>query len=313
MLKYIAGRLLLTVPVVAIVAVILFAMLYFTPGDPALVIAGDQATPDEVERVRVALNLDEPVRVRFLTWIGQLLQGDLGTSIFTGQPVLAMIAQRAEPTIAVAVLAVMLSLAIGVPTGVLAAWQHGGRFDRLFGIISSVSFSVPVFVSAYGLAYIFASTLGWLPVQGYVPPEAGFGDFLARLILPSVTISLIYATLLANVTRSVMIEILAQDYIRTAVTKGVSSSQILFRHALKNAAIPIITVAGTGIGIMIGGTVVIETIFALPGLGRLTVDAIMHRDYPVIQGVVLVSSIAYVVLNVLIDLSYVLFDPRVRY
>ncbi len=313
MLGYVIRRALLTIPVVAIVAAIVFAMLYFTPGDPALVIAGDQATPAQIERIRVALHLDQPPYVRFFAWIGQFLQGDLGVSVFTGQPVTYMIAQRLEPTLSLVVLAVLISVGVGVPAGVIAAWRQGGTFDKVFVAASTFSFSVPVFISAYGLAYIFATTLGWLPVQGFSPIQDGLGDFVSRLIMPAIAISMIYATLIANVTRSSMLDVLGQDYIRTAITKGVPRSQVLFRHALKNAAIPVITVVGNGIGVLIGGTVIIETIFAIPGIGRLTVDAIMHRDYPVIQGVVLLSSIAYVLLNLIVDLTYVVFDPRVRY
>lgn len=313
MLSYVARRILMTIPVAAVVAIVLFGMLYLTPGDPALVIAGDAATPAEVEHVRVALGLDQPAYIRFLSWIGQLLRGDLGVSVFSGQPVLTLIAQRLEPTASLLLCSIAFSALIGIPAGVFAAWRQGGLFDRMFGLASVFTFSVPVFISAYGLAYIFATTLGWLPVQGFVPLSAGFWPFLSRLIMPSLAIGLVFATLIANVTRTAMIDVLGQDYIRTAITKGVPRSHILFRHALKNAAIPIVTVLGTGLGLLIGGTVVIETIFAVPGVGRLTVDAITHRDYPVIQGVVLLSSFAHVTVNLLVDLSYVFFDPRIRY
>jgi peptide/nickel transport system permease protein len=313
MLAYAIRRILMAVPVLAVVAIVVFGLLYLTPGDPALVIAGDQASPEDVARIRVSLGLDQPFFIRFGNWLGHVLRGDLGTSIFSSQPVTYLIGQRLAPTLSLLAFSVILAIAIGVPFGVFAAWKPGRIADRALTLYTTAGFSIPVFVAGYILAYIFASSLHWLPVQGFTPITEGFGPFLRSLLLPAVTMSLVYSAVIARVTRAAMLEVLSQDYIRTARAKGVRPVLILFRHALKNAAVPIVTVIGIGIATLIGGTVVTENVFAIPGLGRLTVDAILHRDYPIIQGMVLLSSAAYVLVNLLVDLSYTLFDPRIRY
>jgi peptide/nickel transport system permease protein len=313
MFAYVVRRVLATIPVMAIVALFVFSLLYIAPGDPAAVIAGDQATPDDVERIRASLGLDRPYLVRFGAWVFDILRGDLGVSIFTNLPVSTMIQQRIEPTLSLMVVTLILAVTIAVPMGVVAAWRQGTAIDRAVMGFAVLGFSVPVFVVGYVLAYIFALELDWLPVQGYTRWEFGFWPWLQNLILPSIALGSVYIALIARITRATMLEVLQQDYIRTAKAKGLGQRAILFLHALKNAAVPIITVIGIGIALLIGGAVVTESVFAIPGLGRLTVDAILRRDYPVIQGVVLLFSFVYVLVNLAIDLAYTLFDPRIRY
>lgn len=313
MFAYVVRRILATIPVMAIVALFVFSLLYLAPGDPAAVIAGDQATPADVERIRQSLGLDRPFLIRFGEWAWHILRGDLGTSIFTNLPVTTMIGQRIEPTLSLMVLTLILSVSVAVPLGVVAAWKQGTLVDRAVMGFAVLGFSVPVFVVGYLLAYIFALELDWLPVQGYTPFSEGFIPWLQNLILPAIALGGVYIALIARITRASMLEVLQQDYIRTARAKGAGQTSILFLHALKNAAVPIVTVIGIGIALLIGGAVVTESVFAIPGLGRLTVDAILRRDYPVIQGVVLLFSFVYVLVNLLIDLLYTLFDPRIRY
>jgi peptide/nickel transport system permease protein len=313
MLAYATRRILATIPVMLVVAFFVFSLLYLAPGDPAAIIAGDQATPADVERIRASLGLDRPFLVRFGEWLWQIMHGDLGTSIFTNLPVSHMIAQRVEPTLSLMVLTITFSIIFAIPLGVLAAWKHGSWIDRGVMVLAVFGFSVPVFVVGYLLAYIFALQLDWLPVQGFVSISQGLWPFLRNMILPTVALGLVYVALLARITRATMLEVLSQDYVRTAKAKGVGQRAVLFVHALKNAAVPIVTVLGIGVALLIGGAVITESVFAIPGLGRLTVDAILRRDYPVIQGVVLLFSFVYVLVNLAVDLLYTLFDPRIRY
>ncbi|MGJ5136264.1 MULTISPECIES: ABC transporter permease [unclassified Bradyrhizobium] len=313
MLTYALRRVLSTLPVMAIVALFVFSLLYIAPGDPAVVIAGDQASPADVERIRANLGLDQPFLVQFGSWVWRLLHFDLGTSIFTNLPVSALIAQRIEPTLSLMMVTLVLTIIIAVPLGVIAAWKAGTWIDRIIMAFAVFGFSVPVFVVGYILAYVFALKFDWLPVQGYTPLAQGFWPWLQNLILPSVALGCVYIALIARITRAAMLEVLQQDYIRTARAKGLGQGGILFIHALKNAAVPIVTVVGIGIALLIGGAVVTESVFAIPGLGRLTIDAILRRDYPVIQGIVLLFSFVYVLVNLLIDVTYTLVDPRIRY
>ncbi|MGJ5034033.1 MULTISPECIES: ABC transporter permease [unclassified Bradyrhizobium] len=313
MLTYALRRVLSTLPVMAIVALFVFSLLYIAPGDPAVVIAGDQASPADVERIRANLGLDQPFLVQFGSWVWRLLHFDLGTSIFTNLPVSALIAQRIEPTLSLMMVTLVLTIIIAVPLGVIAAWKAGTWIDRIIMAFAVFGFSVPVFVVGYILAYVFALKFDWLPVQGYTPLAQGFWPWLQNLILPSVALGCVYIALIARITRAAMLEVLQQDYIRTARAKGLGQDGILFIHALKNAAVPIVTVVGIGIALLIGGAVVTESVFAIPGLGRLTIDAILRRDYPVIQGIVLLFSFVYVLVNLLIDVTYTLVDPRIRY
>ncbi len=313
MFAYIIRRILATIPVMAVVAVFVFALLYLSPGDPAAIIAGDTATVDDIARIRAHLGLDRPVYIQFGTWVWRLLHGDLGISIFTNLPVAKLIEQRLEPTVALSLATLIVSVSVAIPMGVLAAWRAGSWIDRVVMVFAVLGFSVPVFVLAYLLIYVFAIWSDLLPVQGYVSIRQGFRPFLSHIILPSVALGMIFAALIARITRASMLDVLAQDYIRTAQAKGLSSEQVLIGHALKNAAVPIVTVIGIGVALLIGGVVVTETVFAIPGLGRLTVDAILRRDYPIIQGIILIFSGAYVMVNLLVDLSYTLLDPRIRY
>jgi len=312
-LAYAARRVLSTIPVMAVVALFVFSLLYIAPGDPAAIIAGDQASPADVERIRAGLGLDRPFLIRFGGWVWDVLHGDLGHSIFTNLPVTTMISQRIQPTMLLMLLTVVVSIAIAVPLGVIAAARQGSLVDRAIMLGAVFGFSVPVFVVGYLLAYIFALQLDWLPVQGFVPLSRGLWPCLRTLILPSVALGGIYIALIARITRATMLEVLSQDYIRTARAKGLGRRAVLYLHALKNAAVPIVTVIGIGVALLIGGAVVTESVFAIPGLGRLTVDAILRRDYPVIQGVVLLFSFMYVLVNLGVDLLYTLFDPRIRY
>lgn len=313
MFAFIVRRIITTIPVMAFVALFVFSLLYIAPGDPAAIIAGDQASPADVERIRQSLGLDRPYLVRFGEWFFRVLQGDLGTSIFTSLPVTQLIAQRIEPTVSLMVLTLILAVSIAVPLGVLAAWKAGTWIDRSVVAFAVFGFSVPVFVIGYLLAYTFALKLDWVPVQGYTPLSQGLWPWFKNLILPSITLGTVYIALIARITRATMLDVLQQDYIRTARSKGVAQNSILFLHALKNAAVPIITIIGIGVALLIGGAVVTESVFAIPGLGRLTLDAILRRDYPVIQGVVLIFSFVYVLVNLIIDLIYTLVDPRIRY
>ncbi|HJS32604.1 MAG TPA: ABC transporter permease [Alphaproteobacteria bacterium] len=313
MFAYIVRRIFATIPVMGVVALFVFSLLYITPGDPAAVIAGDLATDDDIARIRSKLGLDEPFVVRFGSWLWGVLQGDLGISIFTNLPVTKLIGQRIEPTVALSVSTLLVAIVVAVPLGVIAAWKAGQWIDRAVMIFAVLSFSIPVFVLAYLLIFAFSLSLDILPVQGYASIGEGLWPFIERLILPSVALGLTYAALIARITRASMLEVLSQDYIRTAQAKGLATDKVLIGHALKNAAVPIVTIIGIGVALLISGVVVTETVFAIPGIGRLTVDAILRRDYPIIQGVILIFSAAYVLINLAVDLSYTLLDPRIRY
>ncbi len=312
MWRYAARRVLATLPVMAVVALFVFSLLYIAPGDPAAIIAGDQASAEDIARIRISLGLDRPFAVRFGEWLWRVLHGDLGTSIFTNLSVTHMIGQRVGPSLSLMLLTLLLSVAVAVPVGVLAAARVGSWLDRLVMLAAVVGFSVPVFVIGYGLAYVFALQLDWLPVQGYVPLAQGLWPWLSRLILPTLALSGIYIALIARTTRAAMLEVLGQDYVRTARAKGLATLPVLYLHALKNASVPIVTVIGLGVALLIGGAVVTESVFAIPGIGRLVVDAILRRDYPVIQGVTLLFSLLYVLVNLGVDLLYVVLDPRIR-
>jgi peptide/nickel transport system permease protein len=310
---FIIRRLLSTLLVMGLVGVFIFLLLHLSPGDPAAIIAGDNATPTQIEAIRTSLGLNDPLHVQFGRWAVRVLNGDLGISIFSNVPVATLIAQRVWPTISLACTTIVLAVALALAAGVLAAWRAGRLADRLVMILSVVGFSVPVFVVGYLLIYVFAITLRWLPVQGYSPLAEGFWPWASHLILPSTALGLAYVALIARITRTAMLDVLAEDYMRTARAKGVATGPMLFKHALKSAGVPIVTVVGIGIALLIGGVVITETVFNLPGIGRLVVDAISKRDYPIIQGVILLFSGVYVIINLLVDLSYTLLDPRIRY
>ena len=305
MLAYIARRLVATLPVMGTVAIVVFAILRLTPGDPAAIIAGDSATSEQLQHIRAQMGLDKPIYVQFLLWLVQLLRGDLGVSLISGVPVSGMIADRIGPTVALGTAIIVFSVIVAIPLGVMAAWRQGTLLDRSVTAFSVFGFSVPVFVNGYLLILLFSIVLGWLPVQGYRPLAAGFWPFFERLILPTLALSTAY---IALITR-----IMGEDYIRTARAKGVKESTVLIRHALRNAAVPIVTIIGVGIATLISGVVVTESVFNLPGLGRLVVEAVLARDYPLIQGLILFFSLTYILINLLVDVLYTVFDPRIRY
>ena len=313
MLNFLVRRLLSTVPVLLIVAVIVFLMLRLTPGDPAAVLAGDAANTEQIAEIRRGLGLDKSVPEQFIIWFGKLITGDLGQSYYYKTEVTTLIGQRLEPTVSLALITITIAVLVAVPLGVLAAWRFGGWLDKSLMGFSVLGFSVPVFVLAYLLIWLVSLKLGWLPVQGYRRLGNGFGPWLTHLLLPAITLSVIYIALIARVTRASVLDTLGEDYIRTARAKGLPERKVLLRHALANAAVPIITVIGIGIALLIGGVVVTESVYAILGLGRLTVDAVLARDFPTIQGVILLFSVVYVGINLLVDLSYVFFDPRIRY
>ena len=313
MASYLVRRLLAAIPVLGFVALFVFLLLRLTPGDPAAIIAGDNASPDQLERIRESLGLNEPLYAQFFTWIGRLLQGDLGTSVISGVPVARMMAERLEPTLALALCTIVVAIVVAVPLGVIAAWCHRTWADGVVMALSVFGFSIPVFVIGYLLIQLFAIELRWLPVQGYRSVWDGFWPFAERLVLPTLTLATIYMALIARITRTSMLEILGEDFVRTARAKGLKEHVVLLRHALRNAAVPVITVIGVGFTLLISGVVVTESVFNIPGLGRLTVDAVLARDYPVIQAVILLASALYVGVNLLIDVAYTLLDPRIRY
>ncbi|WP_089941418.1 ABC transporter permease [Candidatus Entotheonella palauensis] len=313
MQTYIFKRLLATIPVMVVVALFVFALLHLSPGDPAAVIAGDYASPADVEKIRHKLGLDKPIHVQLGIWLWNVVRGDLGTSIFSGLPVTKLIGQRLEPTLALTVTTMLIAILIAVPMGVIAAWTAGTWVDRLVMVVAVLGFSLPVFWLGFLLIYGFSLQLELLPVQGYVSYKKGLMPFLKHLILPSLTLGLVYLALIARMTRASMLEVMREDYMRTAHAKGLKPHVVLLWHGLKNAALPIVTIIGVGVALLIGGVVVTESVFAIPGLGRLTVDAILHRDYPVIQGIILVFSGVYVLINLLVDVLYTFLDPRIRY
>lgn len=313
MAAYILRRMVSTIAVMAMVGIFVFLLLRLSPGDPAAIIAGDTATPQMIADIREKLGLNDALPVQFLRWALGILGGDFGTSIFTGRPVLQLISQRLEPTISLSVLTIIFSSAIGVAFGILAAWRAGRLVDRVLSAFATLGFSVPVFVIGFFFIYWFAVSAHWLPVQGYQPLAYGLGPWSVHLILPTATLSLAYIALIARITRASMLEVLSEDYMRTAAAKGASSYSMLFHHALKNAGAPILTVIGLGFAYLISGVVITETVFNIPGVGRLTVDAINNRDYPIIQGVLILASGTYVLINLAVDLAYTLIDPRIRY
>jgi peptide/nickel transport system permease protein len=313
MLWYLAARLLATIPVLLVVAIVVLLILHFGAGDPAAILAGDSATSAEIAALRTQLGFDQPLARQFVSWILRILSGDLGQSIHANAPVSTLIAQRLGPTLALAASTMCFAVIVAIPLGVLAAWKHNTWIDRGVMALAALFFSFPTFVLGYVLVLGFAIDWRVWPVAGYVPPSQGIAAFLDHLVLPTLTLSSIFIALFARMTRTCMLEALGEDYVRTARAKGLSEPVILFRHALRNCAIPILTVIGSGVALLVGGVVVTETVFNFPGLGRLTVDAVVARDYPTIQGLTLFFAAVYVGINLLLDLTYRLIDPRIEY
>jgi peptide/nickel transport system permease protein len=313
MTAYILRRLLATLPVMATVAIFVFFLLRLAPGDPAALIAGDYATVEDIERIRAKLGLDQPMVEQFFIWVGNILQGDLGISIFSNLPVTTLIAQRLEPTLMLALSTITVAVSLAIPLGIVAAWKAKSLVDRIVMGFSVMGFAVPVFLAGYILIWFFAIELRWLPVQGYKPLSQGLWPCISSLILPSIALGTTYMALIARITRASMLEVLSQDYIRTANSKGLATSRVLLLHALKNASVPIVTIIGIGIALLISGVVITETVFNISGLGRLTVDAVLKRDYPIVQGLILIFAGVKVIINLMIDISYAFLDPRIRY
>ena len=313
MWMFLLRRLLNSLPVMLVVSLVVFGLIYISPGDPAAIIAGEFATADEVIKIRARLGLDEPFFVQYGKWAFRVLSGDLGVSIFSNFQVSTLIGQRIWPTLALTAATLVWALAFALPLGIIAAIRARRLIDRFVMALSVIGFSAPSFVIGYVLIYLFSVRLGWFPVQGYEPITNGVVEFLRHIFLPSLTLGLVYMALIARMTRASLIDVLSQDYIRTANAKGLSWFSVVLIHALRNAAVPIVTTIGAGVALLIGGVVITETVFGIPGLGRLTVDAILRRDYPIIQGVLLLFSLAYVVINLIVDTVYVIVDPRIRY
>jgi peptide/nickel transport system permease protein len=310
---YIVRRLLATIPVMGVVAVFVFLLLHLAPGDPAAVVAGSYAMPKDVERIREKLGLNEPIHIQFGKWISNVVQGDLGDSIFSEVPVTRLIAQRIEPTLSLATTSILIAIVLAVPLGIVAAWKAGTWIDHLVMVFAVLGFSIPVFVIGYALMYGFSIKAQIFPVQGFVSIRQGLIPFLRTITLPSIALGLIYAALIARITRASLLEVLGEDYIRTAHAKGLQPRTVLLRHALKNASVPIVTIIGVGIAMLIGGVVVTESVFNIPGLGRLVVDSVLARDYPAIQGLTLMFSAVYLLINLMVDISYTFLDPRIHY
>jgi len=311
--RYLAQRILSIIPVFLIVAITVFMLMHITPGDPALLMAGDEATPAEIEALRADLGLNKPIHLQLLYYFKDISQGKLGHSIFSKHDVRSLIVKRLEPTLSIALLAQSLAIIIGIPLGILAAWKANSLTDRLIMIFAVAGFAIPSFWLGYNLIWLFAVKLGWFPAIGYNSIADGILPWLRSITLPCLSIGTIGAALVVRMTRSSMLEILREDYIRTARAKGLGEFPVLIRHAFKNAGLPVITVIGLGIAGLVTGLVVTEAVFAIPGVGRLMVNGVARRDFPIIQGVVLATTISYVLINLLIDLSYGYLDPKIRY
>ena len=313
MTGYIIRRVLATLPVLLVVALVVFALIRFAPGDPAAIIAGQEATQEEVEGIRRQLGLDRPLPIQLGIWFRDIFRGDLGQSILSKHEVSELIVQRVVPTLSLAVLTEIFALVVAIPLGVLAAWKANSWIDRAVMVFATLGFSIPVFWLGFILIFFFAVKIPLFPAAGYVAPSEDFISYLHRLALPSLATGVIIMALITRMTRATVLETLREDYVRTARSKGLSEETVLIRHALRNAALPIITVIGLGVAALLSGLVVTESVFGIPGLGRLLLNAIVSRDYPIIQGTILIISVVYVIINLLVDISYAFFDPRVRY
>ena len=310
--RYLASRLAGMLAVMSIVAVLVFILTRAAPGDPVAVLLGDQATAEDIATVRVQYGLDKPLPVQFGYWLREVLQGNLGQSIFLQRPVTQALAERAEPTTLLALMAVAIATLIGVPCGIVSAVFRGRWIDQFFTGIAMLGASIPSFWLGLVLMQMFAVSLGWFPVSGYGEPGAPLLERLHALVLPSTVLGLLNSALIIRFTRASMLDVLGEDYVRTARSKGLPEGTVVLKHALRNALVPIVTVIGLTAALMIGGAVVTETVFGLPGVGNLVVSAVLRRDYPVIQGALLVIAAIYVLINFAIDLLYMAVDPRVK-
>lgn len=311
--RYILQRILTTIPVMGVVALIVFFLMRLSVGDPALIMAGDGATEAQLEQMRKQMGIDRPIPIQFMNWVGQMLSGDFGISLHSRVPVTEVIANRVGPSLSLSVLTILFSVSVAIPIGLLAAWSHGSLLDRLVMSFSVLGFSTPVFVIAYALVFTFSVKAGWFPIQGYRPIANGIGAWFVSLVLPMLSLATVNIALVARITRSSILEVLGEEYIRTARSKGLRESRVFLRHALRNAAVPIVTIVGIGAAFLMSGVVVTESVFNIPGLGRLVLEAVLARDYPLIQALILLFSAIYIFINLVVDLLYTVFDPRIRY
>ena len=313
MKTYVARRLLALIPVALVVATVAFVLIHLAPGDPASVIAGPDASRADVERIERQLGLDAPMPVQLVRWFGRLVRGDLGQSIFLRKPVTEAILDRVEPTLLLTLFAIVISVLIGVPAGVISARYHDTATDQVLMVIALLGVSIPNFLLGLLFILFFSVWLGWFPVAGYSPLEYGWLKTLRSLVLPAFALGLVQSALIARIARSSMLDVLREQFITAGRAKGLGERSVIYKHAFKNALIPTMTIIGISFAILISGAVVVETVFNIPGLGRLIISAVLRRDYPVIQGVVLCIAGVYMLINLAVDLSYLLVDPRVRY
>ncbi len=312
MTSYLIKRLLALVPVLGVVAVVVFLLIHLTPGDPAAVMLGPEASEEDVQALREELGLTAPLYLQFFRWLGAVLQGDLGDSLFIQRPVTEVLADALGPTLSLAIMAELLALAIAVPAGIMAARRRGTAVDRAFMGGALLGISVPSFLSGLFLVLVFAVGLGWFPVAGFRPLEEGMGEHLTYLVLPAIALGALQAALIARTTRSSMLDVLTENYMKTAKAKGLSDRVRIYKHALRNAALPVLTVIGQTFGTLIAGAAVVETVFNIPGIGQLVVNSVERRDFVVIQGVVLLIAVSYVLINLVVDVLYSTLDPRLR-
>jgi peptide/nickel transport system permease protein len=310
---YVARRLLALIPVALVVATVAFVLIHLAPGDPASVIAGPDASAADVQRIERQLGLDAPLPVQLARWFGRLARGDLGQSIFLRMPVTAAILDRVEPTLLLTLFAIAISIVIGVPAGVLSARYHNTATDQVLMVLALLGVSIPNFLLGLLFILFFSVWLGWFPVAGYSPLEYGWLKTARSLVLPAFALGLVQSALIARIARSSMLDVMREQFITAGRAKGLGERAVIYKHALKNAMIPTVTIIGISFAILISGAVVVETVFNIPGLGRLIISAVLRRDYPVIQGVVLCIAGMYMLINLAVDLSYMLFDPRVKY
>jgi peptide/nickel transport system permease protein len=313
MKEYLVRRIFALLPVMFVVASLVFVLMHITPGDPVSAMLGMDAAPDDIARMRNRLGLDEPIHVQYVLWLGKLVRGDLGESIFLQVPVTAAVLERIEPTVLLTLLALMMAVGVGIPAGVISATRFGSAVDQFFMMIALLGVSMPEFWLGLNLILLVAVKLGWFPVAGYVPLSVNWLATLRYLAMPAFCLGFIQSTLIARMTRAVMLDVLSQDYIRTGHAKGLPPTVVVYKHALKNAFIPTLTVIGITFAILMGGAIVIETVFTIPGVGRLLIQSVLRRDYPIIQGIVLLIAGTYVLINLLVDAAYAYLDPRIKY
>ena len=313
MWRYIVMRVLSTIPVIGAVGIITFSMLHIAPGNPAYIIAGEEASLDVVRKIEKQLGFDRPFMVQFGVWVGKLFKGDLGKSVFSQLPVGKLMLPRIQPTLSLGIQVIVLSMLLGVPMGIIAAWKAGRAADRSLMLFAVLGFSTPGFWLAFLLMWVFAVNLRWFPVLGYEPISSGLFTHLHSMFLPVIVNAVLNSAFISRITRSIMLEVLREDYIRTARAKGLGEVVVYLRHAFRNASIPVLTLMGASIAGLATGAVVTETIFAIPGLGRMLIEAIARRDFPIIQGMMMVVATFFVLVNLVIDITYAYLDPRIRY